>query len=250
MSQKLDVIIGKTHVRTDCAYSQRYAPLNSESIEKSEPNTEPHSAFLRRDSSVRKDRRHLPHWRLSGSFNYVTWRLADSLPQEKLKAWSEEKRIWLQRNPKPWDAATVSEYGDRFPKKLEAWLDLGYGSCFLRKPECGQIVANAFRFFDGERYDLSSFVIMPNHVHALFQLCIGWEIEEVSHSLKSYTANEINKALGRKGAVWQQEGFDHLLRGVAHLDRCLSYIRNNPSAAHLKADEYISYEVPGFADLL
>jgi len=205
--------------------------------------------FLRRDSPVRKDRRHLPHWRLSGSFNYVTWRLADSLPQEKLKAWAEEKRLWLQKNPKPWDTQTAAEYGERFPKRLETWLDAGYGACFLRKPECGHIVANAFHYFDGERYDLASFVIMPNHVHALYQLRNGWEIEDVSHSLKSYTANEMNKVLGRQGTLWQQEGFDHLLRGVRHLDRCLSYIRNNPALAHLKTGEYIHYEAPGFSEL-
>lgn len=210
----------------------------------------PHSPFLERDSPVRKDRRHLPHWRLSGSFNYVTWRLCDSMPQEKLKAWHAEKHAWLKEHPKPWGARTAAEYRDHFPRQLEAWLDAGYGSCCLRDPECGQIVANAFHYFDGERYGLASFVVMPNHVHALFQLCGGWELEDVNHSLKSYTANEINKVLGRRGSLWQPEGFDHLLRGVPQLDRCLSYIRRNPESAHLKPGEYIHYEAPGFDELM
>ncbi len=223
--------------------------MNTHDTEGAEEVPEFHSPFLGPDSPVRKDRRHLPHWRLRSSFNYVTWRLFDSLPQEKLRNWIEEKRVWLQRNPKPWDVQTAYEYGERFPKKLEAWLDLGYGSCYLRRPGCGQIVADAFHFFDGVRYDLSSFVIMPNHIHALFQLRGEWEIEDVNHSLKSFTANEINKVLGRRGALWQQEGFDHLLRGVPHLDRCLSYIRNNPVVAHLNTGEYIYYEAAGFSEL-
>ena len=223
--------------------------MKADAPEGFEPTSNTHSPFLRRDSPLRIDRRHLPHWRLSGSFNYVTWRLSDSLPQDKLRAWSEEKRIWLQQHPKPWDAWAAAEYGERFPKRLESWLDAGYGSCYLRKPECAQIVADAFHFFDGERYDLSSFVIMPNHVHVLFQLRVGWEIEDVSHSLKSYTANEMNKVLGRQGTVWQREGFDHLLRGVPHLDRCLSYIQNNPTVAQVKPGEFIHYEAPGFTDL-
>ncbi|MCF6284220.1 MAG: transposase [Candidatus Hydrogenedentes bacterium] len=207
-----------------------------------------HSPFLEKDSEVRKDRRHLPHWRLGGSFCFLTWRLFDSLPQEKLKAWRAEKQAWLMEHPKPWDTRTTNEYRERFPKRLDAWLDAGYGACYLRDPVCARIVANALHFFDGERYDLASFVVMPNHVHVLMQLRGGTELESLTHSLKSYSAQEINKLLERRGAFWQQEGFDHLLRGIPHLDRCLSYIQQNPEKAHLKPGEYLYYEAPKFRD--
>ncbi len=208
----------------------------------------PHSHFLERDSPVRKDRRHLPHWRLRGTFNYVTWRLFDSLPQEKLIAWRTEKHAWLMEHPKPWDARTTAEYRNLFPKRLDAWLDAGYGSCYLRRPECGAVVANAFHYYDGDRYDLASYVVMPNHVHALFLLRGETELEEVTHSIKSYTANEINKLVGRKGQLWQHEGFDHLLRGAEQLEGCMTYIRRNPEDAKLKPGEYIFYEAPSFRD--
>lgn len=208
-----------------------------------------HSPFLERDSPVRKDRRNLPHWRLSGVFNYITWRLYDSLPQEKLNAWRTEKQAWLMQHPKPWDAQTASTYRDMFPRRLDQWLDAGYGECHLRRPECGQIVANAFHYFDGDRYDLASYVVMPNHVHALFLLRGGIELRSVTESIKSYTANEINKVLNRRGHFWQQEGFDHLIRGVPQLARCLSYIRQNPVEAHLKQGEFIHFEAPSFDDL-
>ena len=208
----------------------------------------PRSPFLERGAPVRKDRRHLPHWRLKGTFNYITWRLFDSLPQEKLKAWYAEKHAWLSEHPKPWDARTTANYRDLFPKRLEAWLDAGYGACYLRKPECGRIVANAFHHFDGDRYDLASYVVMPNHVHALFLLRGATKLEDVTQSIKSYTANEINKTLGRRGSLWQQEGFDHLLRGVPQLEGCATYIRRNPEDANLKPGEFIHYEAPGFRD--
>lgn len=210
----------------------------------------PISPFFRHDSPVRKDRRHLPHWRLGGAFFYVTWRLHDSLPAEKLNAWYVERRAWLQEHPGPWDARTASEYRDRFPKQLEAWLDAGYGSCYFRRPACAHVVEGAFHFFDGERYDLASFVIMPNHVHALLQLRDGWKLEQVTHSLKGFSARKINQILNRRGALWQHEGFDHILRGVSQLSRCLSYIRNNPKVANLKSGEYLHFEAPGFDELL
>jgi len=208
----------------------------------------PRSPFLERDSPVRKDRRHLPHWRLRGTFNYVTWRLFDSLPQDKLNVWHAEKRAWLEKHPKPWDAITANEYRVLFPKRLDAWLDAGYGSCYLRRPECGLVVANAFHFYDGDRFDLASFVVMPNHVHALFLLRGETELEDVTHSIKSYTANEINKLVGRRGQLWQHEGFDHLLRGAEQLEGCMTYIRRNPQDARLKPGEYIFYEPPSFRD--
>ena len=212
-------------------------------------NEVPRSHFLQRDSPVQKDRRNLPHWRLSGVFNYITWRLHDSLPQEKLNAWRTEKHAWLMKHPKPWDARTTAQYRELFPRRLDQWLDAGFGECYLRTPECAQIVANAFHYFDGDRYDLASYIVMPNHVHALFLLRDGVELEDVTGSIKSFTANEVNKLLGRRGHLWQQEGFDHLIRGVPHLVKCLSYIRQNPVEAHLKPGEFIHYEAPGFDDL-
>lgn len=214
--------------------------------DKSDDDITHRSPFLNRDSPVRKDRRHLPHWRMNGVFNYVTWRLFDSLPQEKLQVWHADKRAWLEKHPKPWDARTTHEYRERFPKRLDGWLDAGYGSCYLLRPECNQLVADAFHFYDGDRYDLASYVVMPNHVHALFLLRGKTELEQVTHSIKSYTANQINKLVGRRGQLWQQEGFDHLLRGAAQLEGCMTYIRRNPEVAHLKHDEFKFYEAPGF----
>ena len=206
------------------------------------------SPFLTPGADVRKDARHLPHWRLDGAFYFLTWRLADSLPQEKLRVWKAEREAWLVKHPKPWSADTMLDYRESFPKRLESWLDAGYGACHLRSPRCAEIVADSLHHFDGERYDLASFVIMPNHVHALFQLRNAAALESVTHSWKSYSAKQINKTLGRSGTLWQQESWDHLLRGIPHLDRCLSYIALNPKQAKLPPGEFLYYEAPGFRE--
>lgn len=207
------------------------------------------SPFLTPGADVRKDARHLPHWRLDGAFYFVTWRLADSLPQEKLRAWKAERDAWIAEHPRPWGADTTLDYRERFPKRLESWLDAGYGACHLRSPRCAQIVADSLHHFDGDRYDIASFAIMPNHVHVLFQLQDAVALEAVTHSWKSYTAKQINKILGRSGTLWQQESWDHLLRGAPHLDRCLSYIRLNPKQAKLTPGNYLYYEAPDFREI-
>lgn len=214
------------------------------------PEDHPHSPFLTPGADVHKDARHLPHWRLDGAFYFLTWRLADSLPQEKLRAWETERIAWLAKYPKPWDSRTTEDYRDRFPKRLDTWLDAGYGACHLRRPEYASIVASALKFFDGVRCDLASFVVMPNHVHVLFQLRETHPLEKVAQSWKGFTAREINKQLGRSGQFWQQESWDTLLRGMPHLERCLSYIQQNPSKANLKAGEYVHYEARGFREAI
>ena len=98
---------------------------------------------------------------------YVTFRLADSLPQTLLKQWQAERALWLKLNPRPWSEAVMREYSRRFQGPVEKWLDAGHGSCALRDPAKREVVSSALRFFDGERYALDAFVVMPNHVHAL-----------------------------------------------------------------------------------
>jgi hypothetical protein len=84
----------------------------------------------------------------------------------------------------------------------------------------------------------------------LFQLRETHLLEKVAQSWKGFTARQINKSLGRTGRLWQQESLDTLLRGLPHLERCLSYIQQNPSKANLKSGEYVLYEAPGFREAI
>jgi len=61
----------------------------------------------------------------------------------------------------------------------------------------------------------------------------GHHLLKVLHSWKSFTAHEINKQLKRTGPVWQDETFDHLIRGTESFEKFVTYIEHNPVAAGL-----------------
>ena len=88
-------------------------------------------------------------------------------------------------------------------------------------------VEDALLFFNGKRYDLVAFVVMPNHVHILMKLKEGFELTEIMRSLKSYTAKEINKSEKKSGPVWQSESYDRLIRDEVHFDNVVRYIIAN-----------------------
>lgn len=69
---------------------------------------------------------------------------------------------------------------------------------------------------------------MPNHVHVLLILKEGWALEDILHSIKSFTANEINKALNTSGKLWQKTYWDRLIRSEKHLEWTRNYIAENP----------------------
>ncbi len=184
--------------------------------------------FLDPYSDIDTHEHHLPHWQQGEVFYFVTWRLADALPSAKLAQWQEEKEAWLRHHPEPWDSKTEAEFHRRFSRQIDGWLDAGHGSCILRQPALSSLVGKAFHHFDGERYDLDSFVVMPNHVHVLFRLRTGEVLEKVIHSWKSFTAKEINKATGRASTLWQEDYWDRIIRNERHLEAVRRYIKENP----------------------
>lgn len=186
---------------------------------------------LRADIDV--SRRNLPHWQQEGRTYFITFRLNDSLPQEKLEALRRDRAEWLNKNPEPWTSTLRSEYHELFSKKVQEWLDAGHGSCLLKDPLCSRIVADTLRHFDSERYDLAAWVMMPNHVHALVTPRTGFALGKILHSWKSFSAHEINKQTGRKGDVWQHETYDHIVRDPDSLWHFAKYIVDNPRQAGL-----------------
>jgi len=184
----------------------------------------------------------LPHWNQAKCFCFVTWRLDDALPKDKLDEWNHDREVWLKDHPKPWNERTERKYHELFSGRLDEWLDAGHGSCVLRQPASRKIVADALSHFDGVRYDLAAYVLMPNHVHALVKLKTDHPLPGILHSWKSFTAKAINKALGRTGSVWQPEYWDRLIRNERHFSACRTYIRDNPNKARLGNDSFTHWE--------
>jgi len=170
----------------------------------------------------------LPHWRQESRTYFVTFRTADSLPQEKVNQWLVERAGWLRSNPEPHSEAQRREYWERFPARFHYWLDQGHGACVLRESDLQQVVESAMGYFNGNRYILSEFVVMPNHVHAIVTPLGAHLLSPIIHSWKSFTAKKINATLGRSGTFWQKESFDHIVRSAASLEKFRQYIRANP----------------------
>src|SRR5690606_35844099 len=99
--------------------------------------------------------------------------------------------------------------------------------------------------FDGERYELHSAVVMPNHAHVLFSPKADHRVQDILHSWKSFSANEINKTSGRTGAFWQVDYYDRLVRSSEHFVRIADYIRENPLKAKLREGEFAFFERVG-----
>jgi leucyl-tRNA synthetase len=200
------------------------------------------SPYLNPEKEIQKHTTfELPHWQQEGKLIFVTWRLTDSLPKEKLDEWRTERASWLRSHPEPWDSETEAEYHERFSKSIDTWLDAGSGECILQQPAISGIVERTLKHFDGERYLLDSFVVMPNHIHVLFRLSPDHRLEDVIHSWKSYTAKEINKMRRTKGEVWQKDYWDRIIRDEDHRSNVLEYIRKNPERARLNAGAYVLF---------
>jgi REP element-mobilizing transposase RayT len=169
----------------------------------------------------------LPHWRQDGATYFVTFRTADSLPQEKLRQWLEERSEWLRKNPGPHSETQRREYWERFPARFQYWLDQGHGACVLGQEALRTPVENALCYFGDDRYKLIDFVVMPNHVHVIVTPFGEHLLSSIVHSWKSFTANRINTVLDRRGAFWQKESFDHLVRSAESLQKFREYIDAN-----------------------
>ncbi len=103
-------------------------------------------------------RGYLPHRDAKQLIQAVTFRLADSLPQEKLTL-LEEELSELPENQRPTHRR----------EKIEQWLDAGMGCFALRHPKLAEQMRDALQHFDGQRYRLLAWCIMPNHVHVLME---------------------------------------------------------------------------------
>jgi REP element-mobilizing transposase RayT len=162
------------------------------------------------------ERGYLPHFDADNLIQFVTFRLTDSLP----------KSIFEDLAIRASDSADLRQ-------QIEAFIDSGRGSCVLKDPVIASTVGNALKHFDGTRYRLLSWVIMPNHVHVLIEQMGGHPLGDVIHSWKSFTATTANKLLARKGAFWAPDYFDRYIRDQAHFDAAVHYIHENPVKAGL-----------------
>ena len=161
------------------------------------------------DHLIIREGRNLPHWTKIGSAYALTFRLADSLPVHVL--------------------AKLTQSDDQ-----DSLLDQALGECHLKDYAIATLVAETLKKFNNDRYRLMAWSIMPNHVHVVLQPAAGQSLAAINHSIKSWTAKEANKLLGRIGEFWQKESYDHLVRDQQDLISQIQYAYENPERAGME----------------
>ena len=188
--------------------------------------------YFDKSSKVDTSRRDLPHREQEAKLQFVTFRLFDSLPQEKLNELAILKEKIERGEVKDEKRVMVD-------KLINKWLDQGMGCCCLRDPRLRAFLENSLRFVDNDRCTIYAYVIMPNHVHILLQTNPGEDCATIMGSVRQFSAKHINLQLNRRGALWMKEPFDRLIRSREHLLRTVDYIKKNPS--FLPLSDYTLY---------
>jgi len=146
---------------------------------------------------------------------------------------------------------SLDQIYEKAVRRIDAYLDKGAGKCLLKQAAAAEVLVESLHYFDGERYTLGCFVIMPNHCHAILTpLPTGisqetgnadgssYPLERILHTWKRRSAFEINKRFDREGSLWQDESYDRVIRDEEHLYRSIQYIGKNPQVARLSTQDY------------
>jgi putative transposase len=215
-----------------------------------------HPLFFDAEAEFSVSRGHLPHWEQVGTVCFITFRTWDSMPREAIERLHTARAEWLRAKGIDATRPEWKHDVDRLPEsdrtafrrmcssRWEDALDTGLGACALRAPHAAQIVGDSLSHFDGTRYVLFDFVVMPNHVHLLASFPELGEMRRQCESWKRFIATRLNRLLGRTGRFWEDEAFDHLVRSEAQFEHLRDYIAANPARAGLRSGEFVHYSKP------
>ena len=204
---------------------------------------------------TKNDASYLPHWTMDCGTYAVTFRLADSLPAAALNRYRETRDLIQEkidilssqessRSQLPQLKSLREELSQIQDTIIEPALNKGHGSCLFHDLKNAEILANALRHFDGKRYHILAWCVMPNHAHAVLKLAPGEKLDKVLHSWKSFTSHEINKHNGTNGSIWQKESYDHLIRDGDDLRNQVGYVLDNPIKAGLVDWKWVGCAYP------
>jgi REP element-mobilizing transposase RayT len=167
-------------------------------------------------------RGYIPHFEGGEIAQTITLRLADSLPRSVIKCWEKEL-----------SASSTTGADTILRRRIDRYLDQGYGGCALKERRIATVVQDSLLYFDSQRYRLSSWIVMPNHVHMILTPKPEWSLSEIMKSFKSYTSHEANKILRQHGKFWMEDYFDRYVRNQRHFASAIAYVENNPVKARL-----------------
>jgi len=170
--------------------------------------------------------RRIPHFDAAHTFQFISFRLSDSLPPTVLSDMKAEA-----------DMRSTSEKSTAPRTSMEAFLDRGYGCCLLAEPEMAAQLGQAFNYYDGRRYELIAWCVMPNHVHILIKpmtslsrIVQGWKTWSARWAYQD--AQRLHLQMPPNG-FWMRGYWDRYIRDEIHFHAAIAYIHQNPVKAGL-----------------
>ncbi len=173
-----------------------------------------------------RSRGYIPHFDQPGQIQFITFRLHDAVPEVLIDQWKKE----LQWNKK---LSASDPRQVKLRKRIAKYEDAGHGACWLSDARIADLVERTLLHFDGERYKIIAWCIMPNHVHVIVEIQGGYSLSGIVQAWKSYSAHEANRLLNRTGMFWFREYYDRYIRDAGHLAAAVEYVENNPVKAGL-----------------
>jgi REP element-mobilizing transposase RayT len=167
-------------------------------------------------------RGYLPHFDGREIPQFVSLHLFDSIPATVLERWEREL-----------DIANAEADRILLQRRIEKYLDQGYGQAFMKDYRVAEMIQNVLFRSDGQKYRLSAWVIMPNHIHLLATRFENYTLADIMQTLKSITSHKANRILKRTGQFWMPDYFDRYIRNAEHFSNTVRYIENNPVKARL-----------------
>ncbi len=142
-------------------------------------------------------RGYLPHWDFADSVQAITFRLADSLPNQLVSEWKQELREAIKSK----DPQISQKAQAELQQRISRHEDAGHGACLLGKADHAEVVQDALIKGDGTHYKLIDWCIMPNHVHVLIRLTGDVALGKIIKDWKGPTAIAINRLEGLTGSL-------------------------------------------------
>ena len=169
------------------------------------------------------NRGYLPHFDFPEASQFITYRLADSLPAHVVERMKAE----------------TTQPGDTLAPNVARCRDAGHGACWLQRPDVADVVVENLRYHDGTKYTLKDWVVMPNHMHVSYGNPRD-TMSRILQSWKSYTSNVIRNMvpIDDDMPLWQPGYFDRYIRDKRHFFNVRCYIILNPVVAGLVDDPF------------
>ena len=183
----------------------------------------------------------VPHWQFKDAVYHISFRLIDAIPETVKRRILEERRLLTQwQNELPGLSVQEQQRQEElYSERVEHYLAAGYGECILKQSQAAEIVKQSLEYFDGQKYRLHAWCIMPNHLHVAMDLLSNdITLGSVVSGWKSFTAREINKCFNRNGALWQPDYYNRIIRDYKEYVRTIEYIWLNPDKAKLQNWEW------------